>query len=456
MVHKLIIASVRKKGVDMGKYFQSCFIYFHLCTSSEKVFLKYKGGNRNIKQNLLNEYRNAQNIFDKRLRATELAYNNEKVNQIENCSTSNPKEFWNHLKKLGPRVNRKIPVKVKTENGYTTNETEVLQEWKTDFSKLLNNTNDTYYDNHFLDNVDRSLLYFETQMETETFVQNAMIDTDITIDEVEVAVTKLKNGKTTGVDNIPNEVIKKDSVLLWWYRLFQVCFENGLVPSIWRNAIISPIPKCATKDPFVPLNYRGISLFSCVSKTYSSILNNRIVKYCNLMGFFPEEQNGFWKNRSCQDHIYSLTTIIRNRLTENKGTYCAFIDMEKAFDWVNRKILLYKLLNYNIDGKMYKSIKNTSHKCLIMYWTKWVTAFRVVWKCLWCSTGWLFITNTVQLVYQWFGYTLKRVWTNTRPPWCAHKFFIICRWPCDNGRNRGTAAKFTEPGFQLVFSTWRD
>ena len=194
-------------------------------------------------------------------------------------------------------------------------------------------------------------------METENFVQNAMINTDITIDEVEAAVTKLKNGKAIGVDCIPNEVVKKQSVLIWWYRLFQVCFENGLVPSIWRNAIIYPIPKCATKDPFIPLNYRGISLLSCVSKTYSSILNNIIVKYCNLMGIFPEEQNGFRKNRSCQDHIYALTTVIRNRITENKATYCAFIDMEKAFDWVNRKLLMYKLLNYNIDGKMYKSIK---------------------------------------------------------------------------------------------------
>ena len=82
------------------------------------------------------------------------------------------------------------------------------------------------------------------------------------------------------------------------------------------------------------------------------------------MGIFPEEQDGFQKNSSCQDHIYSLTTIIRNRLTENKGTYCAFIDMEKAFDWVNRRLFLYKLLNYSIDGKIYKStitlLTNTS------------------------------------------------------------------------------------------------
>ena len=104
---------------------------------------------------------------------------------------------------------------MKTENGYTTNDTEVLQEWKVDSSKLLNNTKDTYYGNNFLDDVNRSVLYFETQMEAENFVQNTMINTDITIDEVEIAVTKLKNSKATDVDNIPIEFLKKDSVLLW-------------------------------------------------------------------------------------------------------------------------------------------------------------------------------------------------------------------------------------------------
>ena len=49
------------------------------CTSSEKAFLKHKGGN--TKLNLLNEYRIAQNIFDKRLRTTERACNNEKNNK---------------------------------------------------------------------------------------------------------------------------------------------------------------------------------------------------------------------------------------------------------------------------------------------------------------------------------------------------------------------------------------
>ena len=71
-----------------------------------------------------------------------------------------------------------------------------------------------------------------------------------------------------------------------------------------------------------------------------------------------DEQNGFRKNRSCLDHIFTLNSIIKNRQEKKLSTYCAFIDMEKAFDFLDRDLLFYRLLKYNIDGKMYKSIKS--------------------------------------------------------------------------------------------------
>ena len=76
-----------------------------------------------------------------------------------------------------------------------------------------------------------------------------------------------------------------------------------------------------------------------------------------MLNLISEEQNGFRKLRSCNDHIFVLTSIIRNRIFNNKSTYAAFIDMEKAFDKIDRNLLFYKLLQYNIDGNMYYSIK---------------------------------------------------------------------------------------------------
>ena len=105
-----------------------------------------------------------------------------------------------------------------------------------------------------------------------------------------------------------------------------------------------------------PLNYRGISLLPCIAKLYSSILNNRLTQYCDYLEIIVDEQNGFRKDRSCVDHIFVLTSIVRNIINNNLSTYCAFIDFKKAFDCINRELLLYKLLMYNIDGKMFRVI----------------------------------------------------------------------------------------------------
>ena len=38
-------------------------------------------------------------------------------------------------------------------------------------------------------------------------------------------------------------------------------------------------------------------------------------------------------------------------------TFSCLIDLQKAFDWVYRDLLFYKLLEYNIDGNMYKAVR---------------------------------------------------------------------------------------------------
>ncbi len=130
-----------------------------------------------------------------------------------------------------------------------------------------------------------------------------------------------------------------------------------MVPSIWLKGIINPIPKSSGKDPLVSLNYRGISLLSCMAKMYTSLLNNRLQNYCDDFELLADEQNGFRRSRSCLDHIFTLTSVIRNRIVEKQPTFCAFIDFEKAFDWIDRDLLMLTLLKYNINEKIYKSIE---------------------------------------------------------------------------------------------------
>ena len=324
---------------------------------AEKDFTRYKGRNRGIRNTLYAKHVSAQSTFDKELRAASRRYNKEKVNQIETICVENHKDFWNQIKSLGPRKQNSIPMTVRTPHGITSDRDAVLNKWENDFSDLLNRRNDNnIYDDEFY----RNCMSEKSRMEENSVPSenDHLLNGNIRLSEVTKIVSKLKLRKACGIDFIPNEVLKCKSILAFLLAFFQACFDSGCVPSIWQKSIIKPIPKSSDKDPFLPLNYRGISLISCVSKAYSSLLNDRIVQFCNETNIFPDEQNGFRAKRSCEDHIFSLSTIIKNRINDKKDTFCAFVDLEKAFDWVNRNLLLYRLLNHDIQGKMYNAVRS--------------------------------------------------------------------------------------------------
>ena len=58
------------------------------------------------------------------------------------------------------------------------------------------------------------------------------------------------------------------------------------------------------------------------------------------------------------DHIYVLCTVARNRKMLHKETFLCFIDYKKAFDSVDRNLLLYKLYNMVVTGRMYNAISS--------------------------------------------------------------------------------------------------
>ena len=60
--------------------------------------------------------------------------------------------------------------------------------------------------------------------------------------------------------------------------------------------------------------------------------------------------------------ILAITTLIRNRFLSKMETFTCFIDLRKAFDFVDRDLLFAKLIKLNITGKIYFAIKEKLSK----------------------------------------------------------------------------------------------
>ena len=70
----------------------------------------------------------------------------------------------------------------------------------------------------------------------------------------------------------------------------------------------------------------------------------------NTNNAISDKQFGFMKNKETKNALAFITNYICNNLNDDKHIIATFIDLAKAFDTVNHKILLNKLENYGIRG----------------------------------------------------------------------------------------------------------
>jgi hypothetical protein len=117
----------------------------------------------------------------------------------------------------------------------------------------------------------------------------------------------LKNEKASGEDEIINEYIKStvNQFINVYEKLFNVIFDNDIMPSSWLIGMIKPTYK-NKGDKFDPKNYRPITIVSCLGKLFTAILNGRLTEFSESFSVLSENQSGFRKGYSTSDNMFTL------------------------------------------------------------------------------------------------------------------------------------------------------
>ncbi len=69
-----------------------------------------------------------------------------------------------------------------------------------------------------------------------------------------------------------------------------------------------------------------------------------------------KEQGGFRKGRGCVDQIFAMKRLVEEYLGNDK-LYAAFMDLEKAYDRVDREVLWNLLKICGVCGQLLKGIQ---------------------------------------------------------------------------------------------------
>ena len=209
--------------------------------------------------------------------------------------------------------------------------------------------------NHFKDLLGRPPDISDEDEEIAPILQ----DLDIKVgpfsqEEYEKAKKSLVEGKSSGEDNIPPEVLKRcnlDDIVL---NFCNDALLKGKKPSQWSILNIVPIPKSG--DLSIGGNYRGISLSSIVAKTYNRMILNRIRP--ELDKHLRTNQNGFRVGRTTVGHILALRRLIEGVKANNLPAVITFIDFRKAFDTIHRGKMLKILQAYGIPSQITDAIES--------------------------------------------------------------------------------------------------
>ena len=157
--------------------------------------------------------------------------------------------------------------------------------------------------------------------------------------------------KAAGIDRLSGRFLKDNANVLV-KPVTDICYLSislNKLPSAFKLAKVKPIVKRRKTNVS---KYRPISLLPILSKIIEKVVHEQTTKFLNDNNIFYKYQSGFRNNHSTDLFLSFLNDKILKGFDNGVYTGMILIDLQKAFDTINHKILLDKLLPIGFSRNM--------------------------------------------------------------------------------------------------------
>ena len=139
-----------------------------------------------------------------------------------------------------------------------------------------------------------------------------------------------------------------DLIILLICKIIDTSFTAGVFPDALKIVKVIPIHKGGSTQDVN--NFRPISLLSIFDKIIEKLMHKMLYNFFEENNILLRNQFGFRKQNSTVHALIQITEKIKHSIENGRYGCGIFIDLRKAFDTINRKILISKLEHYGIRG----------------------------------------------------------------------------------------------------------
>ena len=228
----------------------------------------------------------------------------------------------------------------------------ILQRWGRFFSTLLN-TKSPKLNPAIIEEV-------QQRPAAPTTGDSVPLGSAPTLEETRRAIRGMHNWKAPGPDFLVAKLLKIDEpaepiVLERFHAILVEVWTGGEVPQQWKDAIIKVLYKKSDRSNCN--NYRGISLLSHAGKVLLKLVANHFSDYCEAHGILADEQCGFRPERSTIDMLFVVRRLQELARRRRIPLYMCFVDLQKAYDSVDRELLWKVLARAGVPEEMIAVIR---------------------------------------------------------------------------------------------------